>query len=1170
MAYRINDDENRIQDLKDQIDQLEVQTFSPEVVGRNESTRNTGIESGDSAALNAYPQWIPIRDYGTLGDLTLLVDLKRVDGHVAKMTLNGDTTFAFAFGPKANKMMDFILDVTIDNTGGYTILFGNTIVPASTSIDNTANTRTVIRFTTTDGGITYYAEILGGTSGGGDAYTTIQEEGTNLIQRRIMNFIGPGVIAVDNPANDRTDITITGGGGTGNLSNLIIDVKKDWLAQGISNFGALSGVTELDMDGVTATIVGVQNIDLFQTGQSIESIAGEVKYNTANLASHAFYSDGTKIAEFVEETAGDFRLNMFDHTIKDAKEIRFDPNGIFEGPVNVPTIGYDVGEAELLYNAPDAAKHVWTTNNIELMGLNASQLTFAQGLKIQANPNATNPGLSVGIHTADPTSTTNGDLWYRSDTNKLRTKQNNVDVDVVGGSGGSPTVLDNLTEVDHGTIGVVSENFDWSEGNFHRFVANGDVTVGFTNLPISTKWSPFLLKITQDGTGGHDITFAQSFENGDPFVDTTANIITVLKFYAYNDGVNSIIRQGDWDESGGKNNNLGNIQGSTPVDFDIFDDRQLYGNQIGSGSALTLNFSNIPNNLSCNVKLYMTPADANASLTLAGVTGSTLIYDSTNDPFNIKPLATNDFLSIEFESTDNSSITIISVKKNDDSSIAPGIPGTLYSIGNSASTVFTSWDQPEIGTLPITYTIAWSTSPAGNPVDGPTTVTGSVSDIEENIYQTTGLNSATAYYFWVRGTNSIGSGNWAGPQQTNTEGISNAGDTGFAVNTATFGQAVSTWNNVAGALFTAFRTDNDGVSNRVNYVERTAGAGNIVDTFAISPDTPYKFTLETYNEFNYQLATQTITSTSADIPIPTFVLSVTGQILTFAVTFPANISLATIEWALDAAFTTGVVTRTFGRSVGDWTIPSVQNFITQKLESSTTYYGRVKFVVAGIDGTFAPEQNVTTSAIPIPDEFDAFDDINISGDANGLIRFDINFGNSSSVGESAQITLRDAGSVGEYFSYPGLVLSRDNPPSDDLDPGDEDEIQVVRGGGGWGAKGIITVVSGAVTAINVTFGGKDYLSNQQIRIYDDDDTNYQGFRGTAVVNGVGQLTSVNITNGGDFYDNGNEVLLVGYANENGSTTTPWQAGNAITLRAVASNTSGSSEADFLNTTIGLN
>jgi len=167
MAFRIDDDENRIQDLKDKIDQLEIQTFSPEVVARNESTRNTGIETGDSAALNPYPQWIPIRDFGTLGDLTLVVDLNRVDSHVAKMTLDGDTIFAFSFGPGTNKMMWFILDVTIDVVGGHAITFGNNIIPVSTSIDNTANARTVIRFTTTDGGVTYYAEDLttGGTGG---------------------------------------------------------------------------------------------------------------------------------------------------------------------------------------------------------------------------------------------------------------------------------------------------------------------------------------------------------------------------------------------------------------------------------------------------------------------------------------------------------------------------------------------------------------------------------------------------------------------------------------------------------------------------------------------------------------------------------------------------------------------------------------------------------------------------------------------------------------------------------------------------------------------------------------------------------------------------------------------------------------------------------------------
>ena len=175
MAYRIDDDENRTQDLKDQIDQLEVQTFSPEVVARNESTRNTGVQTGDGAATNPYPEWYPVRDFGTLGNLTLEILLNRTDSQIAKMTLNGDVDFAFSIPPPTNKGMWFILDVTIDNVGGYTINLPPNVLPTSTTIDNTANARTVLRFTTTDGGTTYYAENLE-TGGGGTTGTFISAD----------------------------------------------------------------------------------------------------------------------------------------------------------------------------------------------------------------------------------------------------------------------------------------------------------------------------------------------------------------------------------------------------------------------------------------------------------------------------------------------------------------------------------------------------------------------------------------------------------------------------------------------------------------------------------------------------------------------------------------------------------------------------------------------------------------------------------------------------------------------------------------------------------------------------------------------------------------------------------------------------------------------------------
>ena len=93
------------------------------------------------------------------------------------------------------------------------------------------------------------------------------------------------------------------------------------------------------------------------------------------------------------------------------------------------------------------------------------------------------------------------------------------------------------------------------------------------------------------------------------------------------------------------------------------------------------------------------------------------------------------------------------------------------------------------------------------------------------------------------------------------------------------------------------------------------------------------------------------------------------------------------------------------------------------------------------------------------------------------------------MGDSAVLTFRDANSVGDYMSFPGFVWSRNNPPSDDLDPNDEYEIPCVRGGGGYGASGTITVASGAVTRVTITNGGAEYARGQQIRIYDDNDTN---------------------------------------------------------------------------------
>jgi len=49
-------------------------------------------------------------------------------------------------------------------------------------------------------------------SGGSSGYTTIAEEGSNLTQRSVLNFIGSGITATDNSGSSRTDITLNEAG----------------------------------------------------------------------------------------------------------------------------------------------------------------------------------------------------------------------------------------------------------------------------------------------------------------------------------------------------------------------------------------------------------------------------------------------------------------------------------------------------------------------------------------------------------------------------------------------------------------------------------------------------------------------------------------------------------------------------------------------------------------------------------------------------------------------------------------------------------------------------------------------------------------------------------------------------------------------------------------------
>ena len=71
--------------------------------------------------------------------------------------------------------------------------------------------------------------------------------------------------------------------------------------------------------------------------------------------------------------------------------------------------------------------------------------SFPDGIRQTFNPNGTNAGVNVGAQAGDPSSLTNGDIWYNSTTNALRARINGVtvtlgaDQDYVTASNGDAT-----------------------------------------------------------------------------------------------------------------------------------------------------------------------------------------------------------------------------------------------------------------------------------------------------------------------------------------------------------------------------------------------------------------------------------------------------------------------------------------------------------------------------------------------------------------------------------------------------------------------------------------------------------------------------------------------------------------------------------------------------------
>lgn len=90
----------------------------------------------------------------------------------------------------------------------------------------------------------------------------------------------------------------------------------------------------------------------------------------------------------------------------------------------------------------------WTLTTPTMVGA----ITYPDNVRQTFNPGSTNAGLNVGAQAGDPSTLTDGDVWYNSSTSKLFARINGVTTEIGAGAGGAPANADYLVGTANGTL----------------------------------------------------------------------------------------------------------------------------------------------------------------------------------------------------------------------------------------------------------------------------------------------------------------------------------------------------------------------------------------------------------------------------------------------------------------------------------------------------------------------------------------------------------------------------------------------------------------------------------------------------------------------------------------------------------------------------------------------
>lgn len=210
------------------------------------------------------------------------------------------------FSPRQGAIGITVTIIGIGFTGATSVSINDIFVTSFVVVNDTTITAVIAAGTTTGkikvtaplgigvSAVNFTVTVGDGGGGGGSIPITVQEEGVAISSRQTLNFIGAAVTAVDNPTQDRTDITvvvnnkdfISGHIEKANNKTYCFDIsaKRSYIINNLSivcDSGAVSGSLQIN----TTPVAGISFFPINQTLLTLNATAANLVFvgNQLNL-----------------------------------------------------------------------------------------------------------------------------------------------------------------------------------------------------------------------------------------------------------------------------------------------------------------------------------------------------------------------------------------------------------------------------------------------------------------------------------------------------------------------------------------------------------------------------------------------------------------------------------------------------------------------------------------------------------------------------------------------------------------------------------------------------------------------------------------------------------------------------------------------------------------------